>query len=299
MASDYKYPVSAVTAREWSGAVDWYNTLVDDRQWIFRGEASETPRIIKSKLERDFERLDVHREHWGAHELRLLKEFKRRTPLYQLGTSMPGDSDVLGWLALLRHYGGPTRLVDWTYSFYVAAFFALSGGGAKGTVWAVDAKRLRNHTLGKVPLVGGKQYDRVDHEVAVRLVNAPHACAYPANALLLNDRSAIQQGLYLMPGDIKKTFEDNLLAAFPSGARGSGISIVRMEFDTETRKAALRDLLRMNMTSATLFPDLQGFAESLSLHRILLWEGPPGKARVKDVLDPSGRILETYTTATK
>jgi hypothetical protein len=37
----------------------------------------------------------------------------------------PDQDDWLEWIALMQHYGAPTRFLDWTYSLYVAVFFAV------------------------------------------------------------------------------------------------------------------------------------------------------------------------------
>src|SRR5438128_2620139 len=46
-------------------------------------------------------------------EWRLLREFKRAYPA-NADVPPPADDDTLAWLALMQHYGAPTRLLDWT-----------------------------------------------------------------------------------------------------------------------------------------------------------------------------------------
>jgi hypothetical protein len=51
----------------------------------------------------------------------LLRRFKRQAHHYI--SNPPEENDPLEWLALMQHYGAPTRLLDWTYSFFVALYF--------------------------------------------------------------------------------------------------------------------------------------------------------------------------------
>jgi hypothetical protein len=65
----------------------------------------------------------VHRAHNAQDERNLTNQFRSRAGMRYLRT--PAHGDQAAWLSLMQHYGLPTRMIDWTRSPLIAAYFAV------------------------------------------------------------------------------------------------------------------------------------------------------------------------------
>lgn len=74
------------------------------------------------------------------YEMSITREFMLEAPIRY--SNCPPKSDMVEWLQLMRHYGLPTRLLDWSHSPLIALFFAVSNpkyDPYPGNVWALNA----------------------------------------------------------------------------------------------------------------------------------------------------------------
>jgi hypothetical protein len=154
MEPDPKQP-EAELCRNWAEIIQAFDSFPPPRlsfdfegdvgrdTWIFRGLKS-----ADYGLDPSIERASKPREQWAAFEPLLLDEFQSKARLFKSAEEIPPLEDKLSWLALMQHHGVPTRLLDFTYSPYVALYFALRSRAEEEkrspfvTVWAIDGEAV-------------------------------------------------------------------------------------------------------------------------------------------------------------
>jgi hypothetical protein len=232
-------------------------------RWVFRGQSSDYP--LMTSLERACNDYCVDLKKAPGIELQLIRDFRRR---YSGDDRNLVLEDTLYCLALMQHHGAPTRLLDWTYSPFVAAYFALEKAvSSSPVVWCLNGDWCHKQAClaAGENLIRKRNIDKTRNDISfipLYMRKKRLKLAFLENPFLFNERLIIQQGVFLCPGDISVPFEDNLRQF---NAWGSNNSIVKLRFDMGGQKYlnAIQELLHMNVGRANLFPGLDGFAQSL------------------------------------
>lgn len=276
---------TTVSVNDWDEACSIGSALFG---WGFRGHFSSdwTLEPTLARTAKQFEcRADWlnHREYW------MLRQFQRRFPAYI--RDLPTPKTKLDWLAVMQHYGGVTRLLDFSYSFYVAAFFAIERANEDAAIWAVNRSVMNKiiaATLGYEEAADSDQANILNAKYVERglgLKQAPKASTalvLPVEPEYLHDRLTSQQGFFLCPIDLLSSFQQNLekMLGLPVGtlnkkgqvawsqvaSRLNTFTVLKVIIPRKIQAHAAKDLQLMNINSNTLFPGLDGYARSMLIH---------------------------------
>jgi hypothetical protein len=238
------------------------------RNWAFRGQ-QDARWPLNSSLSRYLQDFKVHPDAWVEQEERIVRIFRRKAHLFL--EHVPDDGDAFQWLALMQHHGAPTRLVDFTWSPYVAAFFALERATVDAAVWALDPPELKRPGL-KLP---GRKETIDPRELNLR-EPGNYEAYYLKNEIpfvrtgepyVMNKRLIAQSGTFVVPGLLQMPIE-KILSAYPRAEKTITKFVLRTE---RLRDEAMEALYNMNLTPATLFPDLDGLARSMAYELEFNW----------------------------
>jgi len=250
----------------WSEFVSIVQSWQGVRNWCFRGQG-EADWELQPSLARHIEVSKVHRAAWKLQEERIRRIFKRKSHLF---ISDPPKGDEFEWLALMQHHGAPTRLLDFTWSPYVAAFFALERATKDSAIWALNLPLLWD-VHGDYSIDGllvGEANPRDPAAFEKYYMPNAHAFVWQGDPFRMPQRVVAQSGTFLVSSHLGMTVED-ILALYP----GSGELLIKFVLPTATLRAeAMASLYSMNITQATLFPGLDGLARSMAYEFEYSWE---------------------------
>ena len=105
---------STIRFNDWPEYKNFVDTLSEN--WAFRGQIN-----ARWPLRTAIERTDFIKLRKGI-EAEFVAEFQRGARNYLNKDELP--EHLIEWLALMQHHGAPTRLLDFSRSPFIAAFFA-------------------------------------------------------------------------------------------------------------------------------------------------------------------------------
>ena len=226
-------------------------------RYAFRG-LSDSNYKLESRLARhggDFRKLEKH----------LLRNFKK----YAHRSVVEKDS-IWNWLSVAQHYGLPTRLLDWTYSPFVAMHFAtadIDTFNVDGVIWAVNYVKTHN--------ILPEKLSRKLEEEGANVFTVEMLFESIKSLTELENLSSDPFILFFEPPSI----DDRIVNQFAFFSMSSDSRVVlnswledKMDFWRKIvipakLKWEIRDKLdQANITERVLFPGLDGLTKWLSRH---------------------------------
>jgi FRG domain len=177
----------------------------------------------------------------------------------------PRNDDRSAWLTLARHYGLPTRLLDWSMSPLVALYFAIQNDNhdkVDGCLWALNGSGLNlQMTEGGVRALFTGTEPLMQQLIQVAFEPSPAPSEKVALAMSMREidpRVLVQQGMCTIHGDASDLCDIDY----------KGKPWRRAFKVPADRKPDLRHWLRaLGIHKAGLFPDLGALAEELKSRR--------------------------------
>lgn len=261
-------PVREIAVRSLGEFIDVVTPLEPDAQTgrrrdtgVYRGASNAAHPLLTSLdrlggMERPHSKVDLE-EH-------ILRSFIRYSRPH-LDETRPHNEWEL--LIAAQHHGVPTRLLDWSYSPLVAAFFATRparrGQDRDRAVWRLDWQRVHRHfklpplalQIQELEGVFGRTQSLTPAKLFASRDHGPFACMIEPPSL--DNRIAVQAATFTLCSTTCQSFDAFL--------EEQGLAEVLTRYVIATDDVArIRDQLDLvGIDERRLFPDLDGVASAI------------------------------------
>jgi hypothetical protein len=217
---------------EWAQYKDWIGNnheLVDS--FIFRGQANHA-----WPLQTSFHRLPgFDLAQYLNHNLPILAS--RLEIIDGTYRDLSNNFEYASFLALLQHNGFPTPQLDWTYSPYIAAFFAFENAIPRFNKVKIF---LFNHTQWSIDYKQEGEISQTTPHVSVIIPRA-HG----------NRKYMIQRGIFTFTN--VKDIGQHIRSHSKSGKQ----YLIEFEMPVSLKNKVLKELAYMGITHLSLFPTIE------------------------------------------
>jgi hypothetical protein len=256
-----------------------------DGSWGFRGQR-ESEWTLQTSLDREitvFHNTGHYPLDRQPEENELLFRFQQQVHNYV--RHLPSVKDRASWLALMQHYGVPTRMLDWTQSPYVALYFAVEEKPQEfekgrcspddvqkaceeerySAVWAIDLKWLEEKMKIELGPIPDDSEARIQYLNSL-LVEKKQPLIVRIDPLHGNERMFAQQGFFLWKLFEETRYFDQILISMILKPELPLQPVIKKLRIGETHRIEILESLReINIHRASLFPGIDGFCQSLKV----------------------------------
>ena len=226
-------------------SVDWegYKQAISSIDWkrpIFRGQ--NEPWRLRTAFHRNG-RYDVARFMW--QDVKALHRHLSSRTNHFFNLKDPEESGA--FIELVQHHGYPTPFLDWTYSPYVAAFFAFHG------ITNAEGRKADNENKVRVFAFDLDAWCRYEFQSRGGIQSAHLHVTFAEFPAIDNDRSIPQQSVTL------STNVDDIEAYIAAREEFTQRKYIRaFDIPVRDRSRAMKDLEFMGITPGSMFPGLDG-----------------------------------------
>lgn len=236
----------------WDQLRKWAEEAETSNDCVFRGQERSEWKLHPSLARYFLDSATVGPHEWRDRELEMYKMF--REWLLEVCPGLYNDWGSHDILSLMQHHNVPTRMLDFTFSPWVAAFFALEKAKGSSAVWVVNAKALENMGFPHAgPTHDAPGYDRAKKNEG--------ASVFVPRGL---PRAAAQRSCFLVPGHISWYLDTTLTKHVEAQLIEACVTLSQTLVPE-----SLAQLHGRSISREFLFPDLDAWAEEVKRKSIM------------------------------